>query len=138
MLENGSFDRMLGFLQSDDYPIAGLSGTETVAMDPADPHIPRVPVTTGVPYRGSFDVIPNNDRTTIDPAHDVVSVHDQLFRGNLDGEPTNQGFIWSYQRQQGNTPEHAKSIIQCFAPDRLPVLTTLGLIGQHSISRLGS
>ena len=57
MLENGSFDRMLGFLQSDDYPIAGLTGTETVPMDPADPHSPRVPVTTGVPYRGSFDVI---------------------------------------------------------------------------------
>src|SRR4051812_43482993 len=124
MLENSSFDRMLGFLQSDDYPIAGLTGRETVPVDPADPHSRRVRVTTGVPYRGSFDIIPNNDRTAINPAHDVVSVHEQLFRDSPEGEPANQGFIWSYQHQQGNTPENAQRIIQCFAPDKLPVLTT--------------
>ena len=125
MLENGSFDRMLGFLQSDDYPIAGLTSTDTVPLDPADPHGPVVQVSTGVSYRGSFDTVPNDDRTAIDPAHDVASVHEQLFRGSPDGEPANQGFIWSYQHQPGNTPEHAKSIIQCFAPEQLPVLTTL-------------
>ncbi|HUS17974.1 MAG TPA: hypothetical protein VM536_23505 [Chloroflexia bacterium] len=74
MLENGSFDRMLGFMQSPEYPIEGLTGQETVPIDPADAHSPLVPVTTGVPYRGSFNVIPEDDRTAIDPDHDVDSV----------------------------------------------------------------
>src|SRR5438046_42639 len=125
MLENASFDRMLGFMQTDDYPIEGLTGNETVPEDPTDPNSPRVLVTTGVSYRGSFDVVPGDDRTAIDPAHDVPSVRDQLFRGSATGAPTNEGFIWSYAKLPGNTPMHARSIVQCFAPNKLPVLTTL-------------
>ncbi|HUS17973.1 MAG TPA: alkaline phosphatase family protein [Chloroflexia bacterium] len=34
-------------------------------------------------------------------------------------------YIWSYSHQRGNTPEHAQKIVQCFAPSKLPVLTTL-------------
>ncbi len=72
MLENGSFDRMLGFLQREDYAIAGLTGTETVPLYPTDPNSPQVRVTTGVPYRGSFDVIPN------DPPH--LPLQHQVFQ----------------------------------------------------------
>jgi phospholipase C len=125
MLENGSFDRMLGFMRSPAYPIEGLTGQETVPIDPMDRRSPRVAVTTGVPYRGSFNVNSTDDKTAIDPGHDFTSVLNQISRGSTNGEPTNEGFIWSYAHQTNSTTEHAQKIVQCFAPDQLPVLTTL-------------
>jgi len=132
MLENGSFDHKLGFLQSDAYRINGLTGNETVPMDPAVPGSPEVLVTPDASYRGDFNLDPNDtaNKSFVDPNHEVASVHDQLFRGSPDGKPTNKGFIWNYQQQKttggrANTAQHAQSIVQCFSPDRLPVLTTL-------------
>ena len=115
----------LGFLKSDVYRIDGLSGNETVPMDPADSASKRVPVTCDANYRGDFNLDPNDPKTFIDPGHDVANVHEQLFRGSSDGKPINQGFIWDYQQQGSNTPQHAQNIVKCFTPDKLPVLTTL-------------
>jgi phospholipase C len=129
MLENGAFDHMLGFLQSPDYPIAGLSGDESVPRDPTDPTSDRVRVSPTADYRGTFNIVPDDDRTDVQPGHDAADVHAQLYRGSPSGnsgsEPINQGFVWNYAQQPGSTPEHAEHIMRCFAPDRLPVLTTL-------------
>ena len=125
MLENGAFDHMLGFLQSPGYPIDGLTGAETVPVDPADPGSARVPVAPGAAYRGTFNVVPDDNRTAVQPGHEAPDVAAQLYRGSPDGQPCNAGFIWNYAQQPGNTPQHAQHIVQCFAPDRLPVMTTL-------------
>jgi phospholipase C len=133
MLENGAFDHMLGFMQSPDYPIAGLSGQESLPRDPADPAGGRVGVSPTAEYRGTFNLVPDDDSTSIQPGHDAADVHEQLYRGSPatsdasgpDGEPTNQGFVWDYAQQPRSTLEHAEHIMFCFAPDRLPVMTTL-------------
>src|ERR1700733_11708049 len=125
MLENGSFDHKLGFLKSSTYNIDGLTGNETVPMDPTVPGSPRVQVSNTASYRGDFNLVQGDPKTFIDPAHDVGSVHDQLFGGSPDGKPINQGFFWSYQKQGKNTPQHAQNIVKCFSPGTLPVLTTL-------------
>jgi len=129
MLENGSFDHKLGFLKGPAYPIDGLAGDETVPMDPKDSASPRIRVSSNASYRGDFHVDPTDDKTFIDPAHDIEGVQNQLFRGSPGADPTNQGFIWDYRQQDSkagpNTDEHAQNILRCFAPDKLPVLTTL-------------
>ena len=133
MLENGSFDHKLGFLRSADYQINGLDGSESVPVDPADARSPEIRVSDDASYRGDFDLDADDpaDKTFIDPNHEFTSVQEQLFRGSLDGKPTNKGFIFDYQQQKTakggkpNTPQHAQNIVKCFAPQKLPVLTTL-------------
>ena len=69
MLENRSFDHMLGFLQSDQYAIAGLQGDEMIPEDPTvHPPVP-VQVTATAHYLHDLD---------IDPGHDVPNVNVQL------------------------------------------------------------
>ncbi|PYP87392.1 MAG: hypothetical protein DMF61_10290 [Blastocatellia bacterium AA13] len=129
MLENRPFDHMLGFLKSQIYPIEGLTGNETIPMDPDDSSSQPVAVNNGANYRGDFNVDPNDDKTFIDPGHEVDSVHQQIFRGASSAQPINEGFVYDYLQQSNksgpNTPQHAQDIVRCFAPEKLPVLTTL-------------
>ena len=119
MLENRSFDHMLGFLQSDQYDIEGLQGDETI---PEDPTVhPPVPVRVAATARYLHDL-------AIDPGHDVRNVNIQLFdipEGPFTTPPLNRGFVFDYAQQPGNTLQKAHNIMRCFAPDKLPVLTTL-------------
>jgi len=119
MLENRSFDHMLGFLQSDQYAIEGLRGDETIPEDPTvHPPVP-VQVTATAHYLHDLD---------LDPGHDVPDVNVQLFdvaEGPFTTPPLNRGFVLDYAQQPGNTLQQAHNIMRCFAPDTLPVLTTL-------------
>jgi phospholipase C len=119
MLENRSFDHMLGFLRSDQYDIEGLQGDETIPEDPTvTPPVP-VRVTDTARYLHDLD---------IDPGHDMRNVNVQLFdvpEGPFTTPPLNRGFVFDYAQQPGNTLQKAHSIMRCFAPDTLPVLTTL-------------
>lgn len=125
VMENRSFDHLLGFLARDGYPIEGLAGTETIPVDPATPGGAEVRVSDDANYRGDFDLDPNDGKTFIDPNHEVPSVHEQLFRGSSTGEPTNKGFVWDYRRQAKNTDAHSKNILKCYSQAKLPVVTGL-------------
>jgi phospholipase C len=118
MLENRSFDHMLGFMRSPSYQINGLTGDETNPRDPAhlDP---------------TQNVKASNDAGFIfsyDPGHDFHDVNLQLF-DNPAGPPArslpNGGFILSYSQQPHVTPAIADTIMKCMAPTTIPVLTTL-------------
>lgn len=122
VMENRSFDHMLGFLQGDGYGIDGLTGNETQPIDPIAIGGPEVHVSDAANYRGDFNLDP---ATFIDPNHEVLSVHDQLFRGSPSAEPANKGFVYNYRQQPNNTDAHAVNIVNCFSPDKLPVLTSL-------------
>src|SRR6266446_3367746 len=117
MLENRSFDHMLGFTRRADYDVEGLSGNESNPLDPAVAGSPRVQVTQDAGYV-----------LGIDPGHQVPDVNVQLF-GRASGPPPigamNEGFILSYSQQKGVTPALAATIMRCFDPPMLPVLTTL-------------
>jgi len=113
MLENRSFDHMLGFLQSSSYQIDGLTGNETN------------PDSAGTQIKVSNDARYVGDLKN-DPGHDFISVNEQIF-GNSQGTgngPYMQGFVRSYEAQTGNVA-NSHRVMKCFRPGRLPALTTL-------------
>jgi phospholipase C len=115
MLENRSFDHMLGLLRSSTYAIEGLDGSETnpSAIDGAPP----VPVTPDA--RTVHDLNP-------DPGHDFINVNVQIF-GNPDGivaGPRMQGFVQDYALVCNNAVAGDK-IMKCFTGTTLPVLSFL-------------
>lgn len=113
MLENRSFDHMLGFLRSDNYPIEGLDGSQT---NP-DSAGTLIPVSSDARYVGDLKD---------DPGHDFISVNEQIF-GNSQGTgngPFMQGFVKSYEAKTGNRTKSHR-VMKCFRPGRLPALATL-------------
>ena len=138
MLENRSFDHMLGFLYTDQgnvspagQPYAGLTGSES------NPDSSGQPVTV-------FRIEPTTPNAYFmpgaDPGEGYMATNSQLF-GSTKGPasssdvPAGQGFVkdfaytlgWetpdkSYAVVAGTTPN---DIMGCFTPDTLPVLSAL-------------
>src|SRR6266581_9042034 len=113
MMENRSFDHMLGSLKAVDSRIDGVS-------DPLSN-----PDTTGAlikpqplaDFQGQLDP---------DPDHHFPAVDIQIFGG--DTSPARvanmQGFVKSYFNQRRDV-KHSQKIMYYFPPEKLPVLTTL-------------
>jgi phospholipase C len=118
MLENRSFDHMLGYLRSPGYAIDGLTGNEWNPRDPAhiDP-TQEVKVSNDAGFILSYD-----------PGHGFHDVNLQLF-DTPTGPPAtslpNGGFILSYSQQPHVTPAIADTIMKCMAPTTVPVLAKL-------------
>jgi phospholipase C len=115
MLENRSFDHMLGFLKSPSYAIDGLTGTES---NPSADHGPDV--------RVSPDALAAGDLNP-DPGHEFDDCNVQIFgtkKPPSGAKPTMEGFVRAYAASDG-TSRHGTSIMKCFARDHLPVLSTL-------------
>jgi phospholipase C len=108
MLENRSFDHMLGMLMPD---IPGLRGVKAGDYFNEGADGARYYVTDGAKYQGQF---------TVDPAHEFENVHEQLGISGAD-IPSMRGFVSSYQRAGGNPA----NIMRCFRPEQLPALTAL-------------
>jgi phospholipase C len=111
MMENRSFDHMLGALRSQNPQIDGLTGNET-NPDNTGAAIAVQPLAD---FQGQLDP---------DPDHHFPAVNQQLFNGSSASVPNMQGFINNYFQQQRDT-SHSQKIMYYFAPDKLPVLTTL-------------
>jgi phospholipase C len=113
MMENRSFDHMLGALKKRDPRIDGLTGNES---NP-DPTGAAVKVQPRAEFQGQLDP---------DPDHHFPAVDLQIFNGD-NGNPrvaNMQGFVKSYYQQQHDV-KHSGKIMYYFTPDKLPVLTTL-------------
>lgn len=111
MMENRSFDHMLGFLEVPG--IEGLRGDETN------------PDSTGEPVRVSRMAQPTGDLGA-DPRHDFRDVNLQIF-GNEDGVPGREfmkGFVLDYETASRSRGKGA-SVMKCWDPARLTVLSTL-------------
>src|ERR1700735_402471 len=113
MMENRSFDHMLGFLPSANYPIEGLSGNES-NLDSA-----RTPV------KVSPDAVYFGDLTP-DPDHSHFGVMQQLFDGAspASAAPSNAGFVKDYGSITNNV-EASHHIIKWFCGAEPPLLSTL-------------
>jgi len=113
MMENRSFDHMLGALKAQDPRINGLTGTES---NP-DSTGAAIPVRPLAQFQGQLDP---------DPDHHFPGVDLQIFNGdNSNPRVANmQGFVNSYFQQQHDVNQSHK-ILYYFTPDKLPVLTTL-------------
>jgi phospholipase C len=114
MLENRSFDHMLGWLQSPQYQIDGLDGTQ---FNP-DSTGAQVFATRDAAYSGDYDP---------DVAHDFDDVTEQIF-GSQTPPPgaasIMSGFVTDYGAVSGNVAKSHR-VMKCFDPAKLPVLTTL-------------
>jgi len=117
MMENRSFDHMLGSLKAVNPQIDGITDQDPYSN----------PDTNGNPvkpqplaqFQGQLDP---------DPDHHFPAVDLQIFGGRT--SPTRvanmQGFVKSYFNQQKDVG-HSQKIMYYFAQDQLPVLTTLAL-----------
>jgi phospholipase C len=112
MMENRSFDHMLGSLKALDPRINGLKGDESNPDTTNEP----APVKPLAAYQSQLDP---------DPDHHFPAVNKQLFFGAAAGAaPSMKGFVQSYFDQQRDV-EHSRKIMYYFKPEQLPVLTTL-------------
>ncbi len=109
MMENRSFDHMLGFLKSPAYPINGLDGTET---NP-DTSGRAIPVSNNAEISG--DVNP-------DPGHSFEDTNQQLFDST--GQVTMSGFVKNYFTKTHDAAAAAR-IMKCFDRSRVPVISGL-------------
>ena len=113
MMENRSFDHMLGSLtavnQQIDGIVAGLSNPDTTGAS-----VQPQPLAA---FQGQLDP---------DPDHHFPAVDLQIFGGDTSPgrQPNMQGFVKSYFNQQQDVG-HSQKIMYYFAQNQLPVLTTL-------------
>lgn len=114
MMENRSFDHMLGGLKKKDPRINGLTGNES---NP-DAQGNKVKVSDTADYRGQLGH---------DPDHHFPGVDVQIYGGApfaSDRVPNMEGFIKSYSTQ-GTSAKESRAIMNYFSPEKIPVLTTL-------------
>ncbi len=113
MMENRSFDHMLGALKATDARIDGLDGTQSNPDTSGKPALAQ-PLAE---FQGQLDP---------DPDHHFPGVDLQIFNGETtpDRVATMQGFVKSYFSQRKDV-KHSRKIMYYFTPDKLPVLTTL-------------
>lgn len=113
MMENRSFDHMLGALKATNSSIDGVDGTQWNPDTMGNP----VYVQPLAEFQSQLDP---------DPDHHFPAVDLQIFGG--DQSPTRvanmQGFVKSYYQQQEDLA-HSQKIMYYFAEDKLPVLTSL-------------
>lgn len=115
MMENRSFDHMLGSLKAVDSRIDGITDRMSNPNDKGAP----VRAQLLAEYQGQLDP---------DPDHHFPGVDLQIFGGDTSPHriPTMQGFVNSYFKQRRDTV-HSQKIMYCFKQGDLPVLTTLAL-----------
>lgn len=113
MMENRSFDHMLGGLMKQDSRINGLTGSES---NP-DTAGKTIKVQQDAAYQGQLDP---------DPDHHFAGVNTQLFDGTTGppAAPQMQGFIKNYFEQRRDV-NHSHRIMSYFKPERIPILTGL-------------
>lgn len=115
MMENRSFDHMLGSLKAVDPRIDGLTGHEFNI----DTTGQRVFVQPKAELQGQLNP---------DPDHHFAAVDLQIFDGDPSPHrvPTMGGFVKSYFNQQRDV-QQSRKIMYTFPREKLPVLTTLAL-----------
>src|ERR1700730_7596907 len=106
MMENRSFDHMLGGLWAQDPRIAGLTGKESNPDTTGKP----APVRAMATFQGQL---------APDPDHHFPAVNKQLFfpAAGPPGTPSMQGFVQSYFDQQRNVAQSQK-IMYYFRPEK--------------------
>jgi phospholipase C len=121
MLENRSFDHMLGF--------SGITGTDAATGQPT-----KIDGLTGAEYntyKGKKYTVKRGapDRVEHDPPHSFTGVLEQLcgegavFRSRGAYPPiNNSGFVSAYAKSHPELPDGA---MRCFTPEQVPVITAL-------------
>ncbi|VAI24439.1 unnamed protein product [Triticum turgidum subsp. durum] len=112
VMENRSFDHVLGWLRAGRPDIDGLTGTESNRLNASDPASPEIFVTDKAGYVDS------------DPGHGFEDIREQIF-GSADTSavpPPMSGFA---QNARGMGLGMAQNVMSGFAPDSVPVYAAL-------------
>lgn len=130
LLENRSFDHMLGF--------SGICGTEAGTNPPLETRVNGLTGSEHNGYLGAKYLVghPFHEPVVVDPAHEFIDVFEQLCgtqaiyeRGRPYAAINNSGFVSDYARShtsgEGNAVGNFGQIMEGFAADQLPVLNTL-------------
>jgi phospholipase C len=150
MLENRSFDNLLGWLYADRPPPDGqhFEGLTYNLWNPLDnldadglPFIEKVPIEKNGQAKTRYGkTIPNPVDFTLpkpDPGEGFKDTNHQLFQEyNVALEypppPTNMGFVQNYQNAMlygafsfGDEPANPRAIMKCYTPEQTPVLSEL-------------
>ncbi|MBX3303458.1 MAG: hypothetical protein KF693_14685 [Nitrospira sp.] len=121
MLENRSFDHMLGF--------SGITGTDAATGQPTS--IDGLNGSESNSYNGVTYTVQRGapDRAAIDPPHGFSGVLEQLCGEGatyVGGQPyppiNNSGYVSIFARSHPELPDGA---MRCFTPDQVPVTTVL-------------
>jgi phospholipase C len=117
MLENRSFDHMLGFLKRQNPAVNGCLPKQKGCSNPIDPTV-----------AGSeeFTVDDSAVYSQISPSHSIHGTTSQIY-GSPDGtEPSMKGFIKSYTAATGSV-EGGEGVMKCFSPAHIPVMANLSM-----------
>ena len=113
MMENRSFDHMLGFLKSPEYPIDGINGDEFNV----DSNGVKIFVTKDAHFSGDYNP---------DPGHHFPDVTMQVFGNSTgSGQPEMKGFVKAYGSLPGCNVSQSHNVMRCYSPEKIPILTTL-------------
>ncbi|XP_073153089.1 non-specific phospholipase C1 [Henckelia pumila] len=113
VMENRSFDHVLGWLKKTRPDIDGLTGAEFNRVNASDPSSPPVYVTDGAVFINS------------DPGHSIQAIREQIFGRNDSSEnpaPMN-GFV--QQAESMGVVGLSKTVMSGFKPELVPVYTEL-------------
>ena len=150
MLENRSFDNLLGWLYSDEKPphnqqYEGLTKDLWNPLDNIDsdgiPFIEKVMIEkNGQPKKRRGELIPNPVDFTLpnpDPGEGFKDTNHQLYlkydvAQQYAPPAINMGFVQNYQNAMvygafsfGDDPTNPRSIMKCYTPEQTPVLSEL-------------
>ncbi|HJU18616.1 MAG TPA: alkaline phosphatase family protein [Stellaceae bacterium] len=121
MLENRSFDCMLGRLYPKSDAFDGLDGTESNPWHRPDGKVEEIRVWNSPAMLPETAVIPDPD-----PGELFADVQMQLFGLCGGQQPTMSGFVDNYMRQPRlNGPPDPRAVMHYFTPAQVPVLSLL-------------
>lgn len=113
MLENRSFDHMVGYLKSLNPEVDGVTGRETCPNDPLKPREGSTKVSDDAPYVA-----------LVDPSHSYAATKKQCFGyGPVKAPAPMTGFVRNYAENDDFVV--GADIMSCFNPKTLPTLNTL-------------
>lgn len=128
MLENRSFDHLLGF--------CGITGTDAVTGQPTK--VDGLSGTESNSHAGQVYTVsqPADQTLAVDPGHEFPDVVEQLAGtaavytpGGAYPQINNSGFVSNYafssSPKEGNAPGDFGAIMRCYSPAQLPVLNAL-------------
>lgn len=113
IMENRSFDHILGWLKSTRPDIDGLTGKESNSVNISDPKSPKVFVSDDAIFVDS------------DPGHSFQAIREQIFGSNVispNSAPMMNGFV---QQAMSMDPDMARTVMSGFKPEVIPIYTEL-------------
>lgn len=112
MMENRSFDHMLGWLKSSRPDIDGLTGLESNRLSGSDPSSPEIFVSDDAVFIDS------------DPGHSFQAIREQIF-GSSDTSAIPAPMNGFAQQAASMGEGMARTVMSGFAPENVPIYTAL-------------